>query len=174
MPLYFYYDLGPISQNSSRKNLSLFCFLPFFSPPYIHVHTNASVIHVSTRPRHKLCRLAKKKHNQPHQLKQMHANTERNALHLQNKTACRGRRGRRGLRETGGDEFNPKRQITRSTLHCLSLELAPQSATHGERVCHPPSLRRARAHTGMQKRITAARYYKAHNHCEVRAAALRA
>lgn len=77
---------------------------------------------------------SEKQHNQRRQLKnEMHVNTgERNALHLQNKTACRDGGGKRGLQETRrGDEFNPKRQITRSTLHCLSLEL--QSATHGGR-----------------------------------------
>ena len=45
-----------------------------------------------------------------------------------------------------GDEFNPKRQITRSTLHCLSLELTLQSATHGE-ASLSPTVPEARIHT---------------------------
>lgn len=41
----------------------------------------------------------------------------------------------------GGDEFNPERQITRSSLRCPSLELTLRRAGHEERVCHPASLR---------------------------------
>lgn len=116
---------------------------------------------------------------QPRRLKCARANGERNALHLQNKTACKERGGTRGgLRETEGDEFNPKRQITRSTLRCLSLELALQSATHAERVCHPLSLRRTRTRTALEckkkkktQTTAAAAIIKAHNRREVRAAA---
>lgn len=65
--------------------------------------------------------------------------TEDNGRHLQTGSAQRWRRGWLGV---GGDEFNPKRQITRSSLRCPSLELTLRRAAHEERVCHPASLRR--------------------------------
>lgn len=50
----------------------------------------------------------------------------------------------------GGDELNPKRQITRYSLRCPSLEPPPPPprATHQERVCHAASLRHPRTRTG--------------------------
>lgn len=84
------------------------------------------------------------------------ANSERNTLHLQNKTACESEANERPAGDWR-DEFNPKRQITSATLHCLSLELTLQSPTHI--VCHPLSLKRT--HTWMQKHtITAAAVIK--------------
>ena len=80
-----------------------------------------------------------------------------------------------------GDEFNPKRQITRSTLHCLSLELTLQSPTHtgSESVTHYcPSDAQTHTHTHTHTHRIAKTYYhggdyyKAHNHYEVREAAL--
>lgn len=74
------------------------------------------------------------------------------------------REKRREERPAGdqGDEFNPKRQITRSTLHCLSLELTLQSATHGE-ASLSPTVPEARAHTHTlecREHITAAAIIK--------------
>lgn len=125
---------------------------------------------VQTCPRvqHTLCKFTK--HNQLHQLKPRHANTERNALHLQNKTACRDRGGRRGLRETRemSSILRDKSPALPSTA-CPWRSRCNRPHTGSESVTHCP--RGARTHWNA-KTYRRSRYYKAHNHCEVRMAAL--
>ena len=118
---------------SSKKNG--FCFLTFFFKHiYIRIwkspvcscvlECNINYVNITT-------------HNQLHQLKQMHANAERNALHLQNKTACGERRGRRGLRETGemSSILRDKSPALPSTAcpwssHCNRPHTGSESVTH--------------------------------------------
>lgn len=100
----------------------------------------------------------------------MHANSERNALHLQNKTACRESRGRRGLRET-----REMSSILRDKSPALPSTACPWSShcnrphTGSESVTHCPWGTRTHWNAKTYHR---SRYYKAHNHCEVRMAAL--
>ena len=87
------------------------------------------------------------------------ADAERNALHLQNKTACRDRRGRRGLRETGemSSILRDKSPALPSTA-CPWRSHCNRPHTGSESVTHCPW--GARAHTGMQKHISAAAIIK--------------
>lgn len=97
-------------------------------------------------------------------------NTERNALHLQNKTACRERRGRRGLRGTGemSSILRDKSPALPSAAcpwrsHCNRPHTGSESVTH----CPWGACTHRNAETYRRRR----RYYEAHNHSEVRMAA---
>lgn len=111
-----------------------------------------------------------RKHNVLRQLKCAHANTARNVLHLQNKTACRERRGRRGQQESRGMS-----SILRDKSPALPSTACPWSSRcnwpHRHQLCHQLSLRRTNWNA---KTYHCSRYYKVHNHREVRRASLQA
>lgn len=85
-----------------------------------------------------------------------------------------GRCAESGERPAGDreDEFNPRRQITRSTLRCSSLELTycngPHTHTSGASLSH--AVPEAGAYAGIQKTYHSGCFTNTRDHCEVRTA----